>query len=290
MSDAFLVARNPETKSRLPFLVRLPIDGGLWLKTGDSWPRTSRVYCHPCSAPPDLAILEVLERDPVVACERRGPAIDLILERALNRRSQFIFTTKRGRPMILWQTAKVAALARPGVRVPFRSGAPALDRILVDTRERYGYTFRNYDVNVERAPVRQGDYLAIVDKCAVAAVERKSADDFVHSLVDGRLAFSLAELTELPTAAIVVETSYSRLLRSQHVSSAFLADILARLQVRYPRVQVVFAENRSLGEQWTYAYFRAAAAEHDKGTVPLLPLLLSPPTPPRRRRAKPTGS
>jgi len=30
--DDFIVARNPDASSSLPYLVRLPIDGGLWLK------------------------------------------------------------------------------------------------------------------------------------------------------------------------------------------------------------------------------------------------------------------
>ena len=41
----FVVARNPDPDSRLPYLVRLPIDGGLILKVRDTWPRTSRVFC-----------------------------------------------------------------------------------------------------------------------------------------------------------------------------------------------------------------------------------------------------
>jgi hypothetical protein len=41
--EAFLVARNPDAESSLPYLVRLPIDGGLILKVRDTWPTTARV-------------------------------------------------------------------------------------------------------------------------------------------------------------------------------------------------------------------------------------------------------
>ncbi|MBA3778529.1 MAG: hypothetical protein H0X16_04380 [Chloroflexi bacterium] len=34
----FVVARNPDPDSRLPYLVRLPIDGGLILKVRDTCP------------------------------------------------------------------------------------------------------------------------------------------------------------------------------------------------------------------------------------------------------------
>ena len=39
---SFVVARNPEAGSRLPYLLRLPLAGGpLVLKARESWPRTA---------------------------------------------------------------------------------------------------------------------------------------------------------------------------------------------------------------------------------------------------------
>ena len=43
----FLVAHNPQPDTKLPYLLRLPIDGGLVLKARETWPRSSRIYCHP---------------------------------------------------------------------------------------------------------------------------------------------------------------------------------------------------------------------------------------------------
>jgi hypothetical protein len=43
----FLVARNPEEDSTLPYLIRLPLEGGVVVKARDTWPTTSRVYCLP---------------------------------------------------------------------------------------------------------------------------------------------------------------------------------------------------------------------------------------------------
>jgi hypothetical protein len=278
MLDAFIVARNPDANSRLPFLLRLPIDGGLWLKARESWPRASRVYCHPCDRLLDVERLDIVERVRTIACERRGPAIDLVLDRSVNRRAQFVFTMARGRATIFWQTPRVAALARPGLRVPFRK-AKALDRILVDTRERYGYSFGSCAVPVDRAALRLGDYAALVGASVIAVIERKTADDLVRSLVDGTLGFVLADLSQLTSAAVVVETSFSRVLRAEHVSSAFLVDVLARLYVRYPNVPIVFAESRALGERWSYAFFLAAAAEQHSGMLPLSDLVLSRPEP-----------
>ena len=76
----FLVARNPQPDSRLPYLVRLPLERGLMLKARAPWPATARVYCHRFEEPwPEEA--EVLERTPVRLCRRRGAAIDLVLDR-----------------------------------------------------------------------------------------------------------------------------------------------------------------------------------------------------------------
>jgi len=79
----FLVARNPDADSSLPYLLHVPIDRGLALKARDPWPRASRVYCHPLEDPwPEGA--EIVERAPVRHCHRRGAAIDLVLDRRSN--------------------------------------------------------------------------------------------------------------------------------------------------------------------------------------------------------------
>ena len=41
----FSVARNPDAGSRLAFLVRLPIEGGVVLKAKEPWSVSARVYC-----------------------------------------------------------------------------------------------------------------------------------------------------------------------------------------------------------------------------------------------------
>jgi hypothetical protein len=71
-SDAvFLVARNPQDDSRLPYLLRLPLEGGLVLKARAPWPATTRVYCHRFEEPwPENA--EIVEQTPVRLCRRRA--------------------------------------------------------------------------------------------------------------------------------------------------------------------------------------------------------------------------
>lgn len=258
----FLVARNPDPDSRLPYLLRLPIDGGLVLKARETWPRTARVFCYPAEAWPEDP--EIVEDVPVRFCARRGPAIDLVLERPRENRSQFIFTVLAGgREAIFWQTRKVVGTARPGARIPGRRASGIAELvILVDTRERYPYRFASQQATTERTALAAGDYAVRgPDGEILAAVERKALADLLGALNGGTLTFELAKLAELPRAALVVEDRYSALVKAAYAPAGFLPDLLARVQIRYPEIPIVFGETRPLAEEWTYRYLGAALAE-----------------------------
>ena len=257
----FLVARNPQEDSRLPYVVLLPLEGGIALKARDRWPATARVYCHRYEeAWPAEA--EILEQTPVLLCRRRGAAIDLVLDRPRQARSQFVFTQVKGREAIFWQTQKTVRAANPGARIPRRRTLTEPVTITVDTRERYPYRFVRQGAQTARATVGAGDYAVYAPEGAlVAAVERKSLDNLASTLSDGTLAFQLQRLSELPLAAIVVEARYGALFKLEHVNGNWLADKLARLQVRYPEVQLTFADSRPHAEDWTYRFLTAALGD-----------------------------
>jgi hypothetical protein len=260
-----MIARNPDPDSRLPYIVRLPIEGGIVLKVRDTWPRTSRVFCARVDGgwPAEA---EILEEVPVTYCRRRGVAIDLVLDRPRENRSQFVFTTlPSGREGIFWQTRKVVTTARPGARIPGRraSGRTGLV-IVVDTREHYPYRFAKQQTATSRAALSAGDYAVLdADGAPVAVVERKSLADLAGALNNGTLAFELARLAEMPRAALVVEDRYGSLLKHAYAPAGFLPDMLARVQVRYPEIPIVFLETRPLAEEWTFRYLGAALAEHE---------------------------
>jgi len=259
----FTVARNPDGESALPFLIRLPVgEQDLVLKARETWPRTSKVYCHRAEAWPEEP--EIVEEVGVRSCVRRGSAVDLVLARARENRSQLVFTQlKSGREAIFWQTARTVRQARPGVRVPTRraAGWPVL-HIVIDSYERYPYRFTSAQVTTERRALVAGDYGVEVDGELVASVERKGLANLAADLVDGGLGYQLAGLSALWRAAVVVEDRYSSLLKLPRVKEGFLPDVLARLQVRYPTVPIVFCDTRPLAEQWTYRFLGAALAEH----------------------------
>jgi hypothetical protein len=262
----FVVARNPQDDSRLPYLLHLPLDGGLVLKARETWPTSSRVYCHRFEErwPADA---EVLEREPVNLCRRRGAAVDLVLQRPQRARSQFVFTQIRGRDAIFWQTQKTARAANPGARVPRARPLEEPLRVLVDSRERYPYRFANHTANRERNALPAGDYGVRDSQGALlASVERKTLENLASSLSDGTLAFQMARLAELPLAAVAVEGRYSALLEHQHAPGGWLADQLVRLQARYPQVSVVFLDSRRHAEDWTHRFLATAFGDSQSPT------------------------
>jgi ERCC4 domain len=257
----FVVAVNPDPDSTLPFLIRLPLPSGeLVLKARDSWPRTAKVYCHRADRWPDEP--EIVEQVPIRSCQRRGVAIDLVLDRPRENRSQLVFTRiQGGREGIFWQSARTTRQARPGIRVPRRRAAElAQITILVDTRERYPYKFTQQQASTERQALPTGDYGITHEDQIVGVVERKSLDDLVRRLIDGQLTYAIADMAALPRAAVVVEDRYSSLFKLEYAKPGFVTETLATLTVRYPTVPIHFAETRPLAEEWTYRFLGAALA------------------------------
>jgi ERCC4 domain len=254
-----VIARNPDPESRLPYLLRVPLGAGLVFSTAGTWPRTKALYCHPLGLEdwPDEA--EVVERTELRSCHRRGAAIDLILDRSRENRSQLVFTTARGRDAVFWQTPRVRKQARPQVRTPTaRAAGVAEPEIIVDAHERYAYRFGRQAVRTVSRVLPCGDYGIVVDGRLVAAVERKSLADLVASLTGGRLHYALGDLAALPRAALVVEDRYSQIYKLDRVRPAVVADGLAEYQVRWANVPIAFCESRQLAEEWTYRFLAAA--------------------------------
>ncbi len=261
LRSLFLVGRNPQDDSKLPFLLRLPLDGGLVLKARNVWPTTARVYCHIYEEEWSDEI-EIVEETPVLLCRRRGGAIDLLLDRPRLARSQFVFTRVKGREAIFWQTQKTARAANPGGRIPRRRALAGPVTITVDTRERYPYKFTHQGAATVRATVTAGDYaIHGSDGTIIAAVERKTLENLAGTLSDGTLAFQMQRLSELPLAAIVIEARYSAIFKLEHVDGAWLADQLARLHVRYPDIHLVYADTRRHAEDWTHRFLTTALTD-----------------------------
>lgn len=254
-----LIATNPDPDSRLPYLLRLPLGGGMVFRTAGTWPRTSALYCYPVSAGEWPQVPDVVERVPLRSCARRGAAIDLVLDRARENRSQLVFTSARGRAAVFWQSPRTRKQARPNVRTPAARAAGIAElEILVDSHEQYAYRFTGQQARTVKRALPCGDYGVAAGGRLVASVERKSRPDLVSSLTSGKLRYAVAELAALPRAAVVVEDRYSSIFEPGRIPPAEIADGLAELQVRWPNVPIVFCETRRLAQEWTYRFLAAA--------------------------------
>ncbi len=254
-----LLARNPDADSSLPFLLMVPLGAGLVFRTSGTWPRTKALFCYPVHVREWPGDAEVVERLPLRSVERRGAAIDIVLDRSREHRSQLVFTQGRGRDMVFWQSPKTRKQSRPNVTVPTARAAGLADlEIVVDAHERYPYKFSDAQVTTRRGPLPCGDYGVYVAERLVVSVERKSLPDLASSATNGRLRFAMAELAALPRAGVVVEEGYGKVFGLTHVRPAVVADAVAELQVRFPNVPIVFCESRKLAEQWTYRFLAAA--------------------------------
>lgn len=282
MPDDFVIARNPEENTSLPYLVRIPLGpDGVVLKARETWPRTNKLYCHPAQWPAEP---EIIERVPTLACSQRGAAIDLVLDRGRENRSQFVITLARGRQMIFWQTARVAKQARPNVRTPQARGFGIREvEIIVDVRERYAWKFNDQQVTTRSAPLTAGDYAVAMDGEVVAVVERKSLADLAATLTGGKGVYLFAALAAVPRAAVVVEDRYSAVFALKHVRPAVVLDKIAETQARFPTVPIIFAETRKLAQEWTYRFFTASLREGQlvQDSHPLLESLPAGELPPR---------
>ena len=226
------------------------------------WPRTAKVYCHRAIEWPDDP--DIVERVPVRDCRRRGAAVDLVLDRARENRSQFVFTKARGRDVIFWQSARTAKQARPNVAMPTARAAGQQLEIIVDVHERYPWTFGHQQATTVRRTLPAGDYAVAFDGRIVAAVERKSLADLVVD--DDRRQAALPagrSRPRCPSAAVVVEDRYSAVFKLDRVRPAVVAEGLGEAAARFPSVPIVFAETRPLAQEWTYRFLGAALAHHD---------------------------
>ena len=276
-----LIAVNPDPDSRLPYLMRLPLGGGMVFRTSGTWPRTKALYCYPAPAHEWPADPDIVERVGLRSCVRRGAAIDLILDRGRENRSQLVFTTARGRDAVFWQSPRTRKQARPDVRTPTARAAGIADlEIVADSHEQYPYRFGGQQATVLRRALPCGDYGVIHHGRLVVSVERKSLTDLVASLTSGKLRYALAEMAALPRAAVVVEDRYSAIFKLDRVRPALVADGLAEVQVRWPNVPIVFCETRQLAEEWTYRFLAAARvwAETEEAALGrIMPATGSPP-------------
>jgi len=135
--------------------------------------------------------------------------------------------------------------------------------LLVDTREQEPYSFDARLVVVERRALPAGDY-SVAGLEGVVAVERKTLDDFVSTVIHSRARFreELRKLAGYRAACVVVEAGLIDVLQKRYRGDAHPNAVLGNalsLILDY-RVPVFFCTTRQASCQFVQAYLLGAHA------------------------------
>jgi DNA excision repair protein ERCC-4 len=133
--------------------------------------------------------------------------------------------------------------------------------IIVDTREQEPYSFDLRLATAVRRALPAGDY-SIAGLEGMVAVERKTLDDFVSTVIHGRERFR-AELRRLGgyrASCVVVEANLADALQKRYRSDANPNAVLgsAIAIILDQRVPVFFCTNRQAACHFVQAYLLAA--------------------------------
>ncbi len=129
--------------------------------------------------------------------------------------------------------------------------------IVIDTREQEPYAFHPERAAVVRRALPAGDY-SVDGLEGRVAVERKSLDDLVRTLIRDRERFrrELLALSDYEAACVVVEGSLSDVLTKRYRTGAHPFSVLGAVVsiILDHRVPVFFCGDRPCARQFTEAY------------------------------------
>lgn len=242
----------------------------LVLRTQDRWPTANRnIFClREDASDASTDVIDELERASIIALQRRGVRMSVVLDRPRNKRCDFLFLTRqyKNRPgvtyeQIYWQTQRSMEQHRPKVAPPSLRRIGLLT-IAIDSSERYPWRFPGSQTTRRALPC--GDYALLVDDEIRALVERKTFDNLLADFgVMPLLHQRLLELSTHEHAALVVEAPYEDFLNPAKLafhSPSFCAAAIADLFAAHSGLQIVFCANRKTANLWTAAFFGAVWA------------------------------
>lgn len=271
MSKTYWILEQVED---VKFPCRLSIvDGGkvlLCLRVQERWPGTKgQIFCLSEEGREWPQPMAEIERVPIVSLRRYGKRLSIVLDRSKNKRCDFLFLKKPYKSregeyeQIFWRTQQALRERRPRVKLTLR-GTESL-RILVDAGERYPWRFPSCEA--ERAALPVGDYALLENDGLLAVVERKTFDNLLSEF--GRMSSFhqiLGELKSYPQSALVIEAAYADFLKAdklRYYSSSFAAKVIGELHAMHPNLNIIFAGNRKLANEWTLRFFAAIKSHED---------------------------
>lgn len=134
---------------------------------------------------------------------------------------------------------------------------------MVDTREQEPYVFDSLQATVVRRALPAGDY-SVAGLEELVAVERKTLDDFVSTVIRSRARFrrELRKLGGYRAACVVVEGNLSDILLGRYGGGAHPNAVLgsALSIILDHRIPVFFCSNRQVACRFVQAYLLGAHA------------------------------
>jgi DNA excision repair protein ERCC-4 len=133
--------------------------------------------------------------------------------------------------------------------------------IVIDTREQEGYSFDPRLAATVRRALPAGDY-SVAGMENTVAVERKSLDDFVSTVIHSRARFrkELRKLAEYRAACVVVEAGLLEVMLHRYRGDAHPNAVVGNaLSIILDfRIPVFFCSSRQAACQFVQAYLLAA--------------------------------
>jgi hypothetical protein len=255
---------------RFPYRVQIRDGSGrplLTLRTQDRWPGANvNIFClrePEDAAEPEAA--EEVERLEIVALQRRGVRLSVVLDRRTHKRCDFLFLKRayKQRPgetyeQIYWQSQTAMVQRRPKVAPAVLRSRHKLE-IVIDNRERYPWRFAG--ATLMRRNLACGDYALLDGERILAVVERKTFENLLADFgVMPLLHQRLMELASHRYNALVIEAPYEDFLnpaKVHHYSAPFCAAAIADLYAAHPDLRIVFCSNRKTANLWTASFFAA---------------------------------
>jgi len=259
------------------FPYRLTIRQGekmlLALRVQDRWPgQKGNIFCIREENGEWEPPVKEIERVPVIALRRYGKRLAVVLDRAKNKRCDFLFLTKQYKTregeydQIFWRTQQALRERRPKVKLTTYYAGDL--NIIVDISEKYAWRFP--ESSIEKAKLPVGDYALKGDNGILAVVERKTFDNLLAEF--GKMPVfhqQIGELSSYRHSALVIEANYSDFLNPNKLkfyNPLFAAKAIAELYALHPKLTIVFAGNRKLANEWVYRFFSAVNAH--EGDIP----------------------
>lgn len=246
-----------------------------------SWPGAgSQIFCLREREFDPAEALEEIERVPLAHLARLGRKLSVTLDRAQRKRCEFLILEKPRREggtyeQVFFRTEAAVRAHKSSKYAELSARDAGGVHIVIDSTERYPWTFPGADVQRRRLPV--GDYALIHDERPHAIVERKTLENLLGDLSQLKgLHQQLAELAAWPHAALVIEAQYADFGNPAKIGrwpAAHLLRVLGELPALFPNVQCIFAGNRKLANVWTQRWFTAV---HAALAQPRLPQVAEP--------------